>query len=199
MRLLISLLRLLSKTFLFALLLWASGLVWFVMQIPWHPSTDDKPADAIVALTGGAERLDYALALLASGKAQKLFISGVENNATLNALFPEPSQQALLHECAPGSIELGTIARDTKGNAQEAADWIDMHKFKTVRLVTANYHMPRSLFEFRGLMPDIQFIATPVFPPPFHSFAWLRDPSAISLVLSEYLKFIATHLHALLL
>jgi uncharacterized SAM-binding protein YcdF (DUF218 family) len=194
MRLLRYLARLAVKTFLFGLLLWCAGLGWFVLQIPWHPGSSPEKTDAIVALTGGAERLDYALALLAEGKGKRLFISGVEDNATLRELYPRLSQRALVARYAR-MIDLGTIARDTKGNAQETADWMDMHHYTSMRLVTANYHMPRSLFEFRRLMPNIRIIPTPAFPAPFDSTGWMLSPAGILLVLSEYHKYLATRLH----
>ncbi len=36
--------------------------------------------------------------------------------------------------------------------------------FHSLRLVTANYHMPRSLLEFARAMPDIEIVPHPVFP-----------------------------------
>ena len=55
-------------------------------------------------------------------------------------------------------------ATSTMGNAIETADWIKKSGFNSIILVTANYHMPRSLMLFRHIMPEIRIIPHPVFP-----------------------------------
>ena len=61
-------------------------------------STRDSPTDAIVVLTGGRLRLESGLALLADGKAKKLFISGVnprvERDVLLRSLGPAAEREA---------------------------------------------------------------------------------------------------------
>ena len=43
---------------------------------------------------------------------------------------------------------------NTNGNAIEAKQWIEQNGIKTITLVTANYHMPRSLLEFKKALPN---------------------------------------------
>ena len=46
----------------------------------------------------------------------------------------------------------------------ETAQWMASEGFHSLRLVTASYHMPRSLLEFSRAMPDIGIMPNPVFP-----------------------------------
>ena len=125
----------------------------------------EQPVDAIVVLTGGDVRLAEGFALLDRGLAKKLLISGVSNGVDMPALLqtlngtPQPTQAVL--DCC---VTLGYDARSTEGNARESLRWLGDNNFTTIRLVTANYHMNRSLLEFRRVMPQITVIPNPVFP-----------------------------------
>src|SRR5208282_6393700 len=57
--------------------LWLGGLVYFAGQIPDSVADPDSQTDVIVVLTGGSQRIETGLQLLAAGKAKMLFISGV--------------------------------------------------------------------------------------------------------------------------
>jgi uncharacterized SAM-binding protein YcdF (DUF218 family) len=61
-------------------------------------------------------------------------------------------------------ITLGHLADDTVGNAEETKVWVRANTIRSIRLVTASYHMRRSLWEFQHAMPDVSLIAHPVFP-----------------------------------
>ena len=54
-----------------------SGLQYFVLNLPDYKAAQTKPSDGIVVITGGQQRLDAGLSLLANGAASKLLISGV--------------------------------------------------------------------------------------------------------------------------
>jgi uncharacterized SAM-binding protein YcdF (DUF218 family) len=68
--------------------------------------------------------------------------------------------------------------------------------FHSLRLVTADYHMLRSLFEFRRAMPETEIIAHPVFPNQVRRESWWRSPGTASLLISEYDKFLVALLRA---
>lgn len=88
-------------------------------------------------------------------------------------------------------VDLGRSAENTIGNAGEAAQWIVTHGYKRVIVVTASYHMPRSLLELHAVKPDIEFIAYPVFPDDVRLGDWWRDPYTSSVLAGEYMKFLA--------
>ncbi len=59
-----------------------------------------------------------------------------------------------------------------------------------MRLVTAAYHMPRSLLEFRYAMPNVLIIPHPVFPSHVKQDRWWAYPGTAMLLMSEYNKLI---------
>ncbi|MGH6979898.1 MAG: YdcF family protein, partial [Stellaceae bacterium] len=138
-------------------------------------------------LTGGSQRVENGLTLLAEGKAKKLFVSGVYRSTDVRALLRTNSQKPDWLTCC---IELGHEADNTHGNAAETAAWMKAENFHSLRLVTASYHMPRSMLEFSRAMPGIRIVPNPVFPAgAVHSWWWLR-PRAASLVVGEYMKYL---------
>src|SRR5690606_30485275 len=138
--------------------LWLGGLILFVGQIPQAVDGPTDSTDAIVVLTGGSDRVQEGLRLIAENRARKLFISGVHEGVNLTALLQSMAQ---ISETMPAPeqiaccVVLGHSADDTEGNARETASWMAAQNFRSLRLVTADYHMPRSLLEFRRAMPDL--------------------------------------------
>ena len=174
--------------------LWAIGFVWFAASLPKQVSDPDRRTDAIVILTGGAERLHTGLDLLAKGLAGRLLVSGVHERVTVPELLRSNAEPASLSCC----IDLGYEANDTVGNAAEAAAWMRAQNFHSLRLVTANYHLPRSLLEFHAAMPDIEIIPNPVFPAAMQGSNWWTRPKTIWFTAIEYSKFLVAKLRHLL-
>lgn len=164
-----------------------AGLIWFVQGLPRAVEDETTRTDAVVVLTGGSERVQQGLALLDAQMGQKLFISGVYHAVDVNALID-------LAENKPGHlsccITLGYEANDTRGNAVETAAWMAEEGYGSLRLVTAVYHMPRSLLEFRRAMPRAGIVPHPVYPEGFHLEDWWRWPGSASLLAQEFAKYL---------
>ena len=175
---------------LLLLLIWLGGLIYFTTLIPDSVADPTTATDGIVVLTGGSERLREGFRLLADGKAKQLLISGVYHEANLTDLLREApaglSQQ--LKDCC---ITIGYRAGNTLGNATETAEWAAANNLHSLRLVTADYHMPRSLLEFSHALPGALIIAHPVFPEDVKSKEWWLWSGAAGQVVSEYHKYVA--------
>lgn len=165
---------------------WLAGLIWFA-EIVTRLEPQPGNTDAIVVLTGGSERVAEGIALLAAGSARLLFVTGVPDGVTGETLLSSvgTAQRELLPR-----IVLGHTAQDTAGNAAETAGWVEREGVTSVRLVTANYHMPRSLLEFRRAMPNISILPNPVFPDSFKDREWWRWPGTLGLMVREYDKYL---------
>jgi uncharacterized SAM-binding protein YcdF (DUF218 family) len=184
------------------LLLWVIGLVAFVTRIPRQAEADPAPADAAVVLTGGSERLEAGLDLLARGLAKKLLVSGVNQEVdikTLLAALPASGLPPLEPEAIACCIALGYSAEDTRGNALETAAWMRKEGFRSIRLVTAAYHMPRSMLEFHRAMPEVEVLPYPVFPRQVRQEGWWRWPGTTNLLVREYNKYLVALLRGLAL
>jgi uncharacterized SAM-binding protein YcdF (DUF218 family) len=174
------------------IVIWLGGFLAFAAAIPPQVNDAERPVDAIVVLTGGGVRLAEGFALLDRGLAKKMLISGVADGVDLPAVLqtlngsPQPSPAAL--DCC---VTLGYDARSTEGNARESLRWLGENNFTTIRLVTANYHMNRSLLEFRRVMPGIAIVPNPVFPRQVQDAYWFARPSTLFLLFNEYHKYLA--------
>lgn len=166
---------------------WLAGFVWFAATIPRGVPDAAGPTDAVVVLTGGSGRIDEGVALLMSGQARKLFVSGVGEGADVAAILPPASVPPETIACC---IVVGHQAADTRGNALETAAWMREQGFGSLRLVTGAYHMPRSLVEFRHAMPEATVVPHPVFPGDVRLAEWWWRPGTAALIAAEYTKYL---------
>jgi uncharacterized SAM-binding protein YcdF (DUF218 family) len=174
-------------------LLGFGGFVSFVNLISKsNAPTTNRSADAIVVLTGGDDRLAEGMKLLADDKAARLLISGVNPEIDRGEIrkLVEPSAFVKFDCC----VDLDKSALNTIGNAQETARWAQTHGYSTILVVTASYHMPRALLELQQQAPDLEVIAHPVFPADVHLDDWWRWPGSARLLISEYMKYLATQI-----
>ena len=171
-----------------AIIGWLGGLVWFAQTIPDALLDDTTHTDAVVVLTGGPLRLRTGLQILSEGRARKLFVSGVYRTVDVSELLRVARQAPAAAECC---IALGHAADNTAGNALETRDWMAHEGFKSLRLVTASYHLKRSLLEFHRAMPMAVIVPHPVFPEGFKRADWWRWPGTLTLIVNEYHKYLA--------
>jgi uncharacterized SAM-binding protein YcdF (DUF218 family) len=187
-------LRLLLGAALGVAFLWGAGFVWFAAALPGPAAAPDARTDAIVVLTGGRDRVETGLRLLADGKARMLFVSGVHRGVDVAELLRLARLPAGQLECC---IALGYAANTTVGNARETAGWMRQNGYRSLRIVTASYHMPRSLIEFRRAMPDVALVPHPVVPPHVRQDEWWRWPGTATLIAVEYCKFLVAAARAM--
>ncbi len=132
------------------LLVYILGYALFAVLLP--KAADDRRTDAIVVLTGGAKRLERGLDLLERGRARRMLVSGVERTVRPVELAARYEADQSLFDCC---IDLGRESVDTRSNAEETALWLKRYKFRTVRLVTTDWHMPRARFELSRQSPAV--------------------------------------------
>ncbi|PBB19348.1 YdcF family protein [Mesorhizobium sp. WSM4313] len=181
-------LRVCGFVVLAALALFAGGFGWFADRVS-HMTTPANPAraDAIIVLTGGQSRLDAAMDLLASGKGERLLISGVHPSATKRQLQAAMGGDKQLFSCC---VDIDRAALDTIGNAEESAKWVENHAYGSIIIVTNNYHMPRSLLEMGRLLHGARLEPYPVVNTNLGNGGWLTKPEALRVLLTEYSKYV---------
>ena len=188
-------LRRLGWLLLACLGVWAGGLVLFVVSSLSIRGDLSTPTDAIVVLTGGRLRLEAGLQLFAAGREKKLFVSGVNQRVDRGELLRTLGPIGQRAACC---IVLGHEADNTFGNARETAGWMRHEGYRSLRLVTSWYHMPRSLLEFRRAIPEVVLVAHPVFPAHASAERWWTRAHAATLVIGEYHKYLAAELRPVL-
>ena len=163
------------------LLVYALGFVLFAFTLG-KPAQPNAPAtDAAVVLTGGPGRIEHAIDVLKQHKAQRLLVAGVDPSVT----------KADLAQRIPGSwkwlaccVDLGSESVDTRSNAEEAGRWLARRNYRSLRLITSDWHMRRARYEFqRALGKKYDLVSDAV----------RTEPSLVTLF-GEYNKYLLRRL-----
>ncbi len=167
------------------------GFVGFLSQLRIAELRPARNADGIVVLTGGSSRVSDAMELLAGGYGKRLLISGVHpTNGASDISRSLPDSQGLLGCC----VDLDRSAVNTRSNAVETRRWAHERGFKSLIVVTSNYHMPRAIVELSHEMPEIELIPFAVIGDKWRDEPWWTSGTTLRLLLSEYAKYVAAEL-----
>ncbi len=179
--------RLIFDALLFALVLLVIGFIVFANSVDRELRVPQRGADGIAVLTGGMSRIDQAMKLLAAGKAKRVLITGVNRITSVEELKQLASQGDQYFTCC---VDIDKEARNTIDNATETSEWVALHHYGSIILVTSNYHMPRALAELARVMPGVTLIPYSVVDNNVHLDRWWSYPGTTKLLLSEYLKYL---------
>jgi len=164
-----------------------ASFLWFISGVSNEEVELTRDADGIVVLTGGASRIADAVELLAAGRGRRLLITGVNPLTNQGGL----SRAVPLHDrfitCC---VDLDHSAINTVGNAVETRRWARQRGFRSLIVVTSNYHMPRALAELGHQLPDVVLIPFPVVTEKRRAEPWWSNAASARLLFSEYLKYI---------
>ena len=166
------------------------GFAVFVWHVPTHEVELSGEADGIVALTGGASRIADAIGLLAAGRGKRLLISGANpttNSHEISRLNPEFDRWVRC--CVDFDRSVNTL-----GNAIEIRKWAQQRGFRSLVIVTSNYHIPRALAEIRHQLPQIMLVPFPVLADRQRAGPWWSNTLTVRLMMSEYVKLIFARL-----
>lgn len=165
----------------------ALGFVLFANSVMREPELQNVRADGIVVLTGGQTRISEAARLLGDKRGERLLISGVNRKIGRPSLLKISGLDEEIFNCC---VDLGYAALNTVGNADETRRWAEALGYERLIVVTASYHMPRSLAELARAMPNIELVPHPVAPDILRRKVWWLDATATRLLASEYIKFL---------
>jgi uncharacterized SAM-binding protein YcdF (DUF218 family) len=169
-----------------AALLLGLGFVWFLSRVPTHEVALRERADGIVALTGGASRINDAIELLASGRGTRLLISGANPTTTPHEISRlNPVFDHWVRCCVDFDRAVNTL-----GNAIETRHWAERRSFRSLIVVTSNYHMPRALAEFANQLPNVTLVPFPVVTDRQRAAPWWASIGTARLMFTEYVKYV---------
>lgn len=158
---------------------WAGGYGFFLHSL--GEPLEARKTDAIVVLTGGPGRIGRGLDVLRAGDAKRMLVSGVDPDVRPHELAAQFERDTRLFDCC---VDLGHEAVDTRSNADETAHWVRAHGYKSVRLVTTDWHMPRARMELsHALDGDVEVIGDAV-----------RSSPGSRVLLREYNKYLVRRL-----
>ena len=184
--LLVASLRLIFDLAMLAVVMLGIGFFIFTDNLQ-RSQPEPRTADGIAVLTGGVARIDEAMKLLTQQKAKRLLITGVNRTTSTKELKQLASQGDQLFSCC---VDIDKEARNTIDNATETSEWVALHHYGSIIVVTSNYHMPRALTELARVMPGVTLIPYAVVDNNVHLDRWWSYPGTTKLLLSEYLKYL---------
>ena len=136
------------RFFSLVLLIYLLGFLLFSVTLD-GPAGNQR-TDAAVVITGGSGRLEHALEVLSEREARRLLIAGADPAVTKRDLIDLLGRSRLINCC----VDLGSESVDTRSNAEEAKRWLDRRGYKSLRLITSDWHMRRARYEFRRVLGD---------------------------------------------
>lgn len=134
-------------------LAWALGFGVFLLTL--GKPLEGRRTDAIVVLTGGSGRIARGLDVLRAGDAQRMLVSGVDPDVRPHELAAQFKNDRKLFACC---VDLGHESVDTRSNAEETAEWVREHGYRSVRLVTSDWHMARARMELSHALKDVDIV-----------------------------------------
>ena len=114
------------------------------------PDSADR-TDGIVVITGGSGRIEHAVEVLADGKGKRLLVAGADPSVTKADLVRRLGGRRRLMQCC---VDLGSESVDTRSNAEETRRWLERRRYRSVRLITSDWHMRRGRYEFRRALGE---------------------------------------------
>ena len=183
-------LRRVLKLGVMGLLVVLACLQHFALTLPQPESLLPGRTDGLVVPTGGQARIQEGLRLLHSGAASRMLITGVGQDVSKQVLATELKLTADHLQTFACCVDIDKVALDTKGNAKAALIWAEARQFSTLRLVTANYHLPRAHLEFSRLLPHQKVTGWPVTPPDLQARDWYWHWPTVRLLTREYAKYL---------
>jgi uncharacterized SAM-binding protein YcdF (DUF218 family) len=133
------------------LILYALGFALFGVTLGKPAATDAARTEGIVVITGGAGRIEHGVQILADGHGQRLLVAGTDPAVTKADLIRRLGGKRRLVQCC---VDLGSESVDTRSNAEETKRWLERRQYKSLRLVTSDWHMRRARYEFRRVLGD---------------------------------------------
>ncbi len=160
---------------------YAIGFVLFAFTLG-QPAPASAPAtDAAIVLTGGPGRIEHAIDTLKEEKAKRLLVDGVDPAVTKADLARRIKDSGKWLSCC---VDLGSESVDTRSNAEEAGRWLSRHNYRSVRLITSDWHMRRARYEFKKALGKKYELVTDAVP---------TEPTFVTLF-GEYNKYLLRRL-----
>ncbi len=162
-------------------LIYVLGFMLFAFTLGRPAPAGAAATDAAIVLTGGPGRIEHGVDVVREHEAKRLLVAGVDPSVTKPDLARRiPGSGPWLACC----IDLGSESVDTRSNAEEAGRWLARGKYKSVRLITSDWHIRRARYEFQKVLGSKYQLTTD---------AVRTEPSFLTLF-GEYNKYVLRRL-----
>ena len=171
------------RLFVRTVIVWVIGFGAFIATLPDTDLDVPPGADAIIVLTGDSNRITTGFKLFDKHRGHRMLISGVYPGTRVDDLaLPYVSPRTVT------KIDLDDVAKNTRQNAIETNKWMTKHNYKTMILVTSDYHMRRARMHFQDIMPNAGITPYPVS----SMDKWWQSGKGIKTMIRAYNKLLVT-------
>jgi uncharacterized SAM-binding protein YcdF (DUF218 family) len=174
-----------ARAFSLFLVLYALGFILFSVTLGRPARADAARTDAVVVITGGPGRIEHGMDVLARKQAGRMLIAGADPAVTKDDLSRRLGGRGKLIRCC---VDLGSESVDTRSNAEEAQRWLARRNFRSLRLVTNDYHMRRARYDFDRVLGDRYTITNDA----------VRSEPSFTTLFAEYNKYLLRRVSVLL-
>ncbi len=131
------------------LVLYGLGFALFGVTLGKPATASIGNTDGIVVITGGAGRIEHGVEVLRQRKGKRLLVAGADPSVTKTDLIHRLGGKKTLVQCC---VDLGSESVDTRSNAEETRRWLQRQHFRSLRLITSDWHMRRARYEFSRVL-----------------------------------------------
>jgi len=163
------------------------GFIKFYNDIKNYKSYNKILVEGIAVLTGGKGRIDKGIELFKASPNNYLIISGVDKSIKIIEVVPKDILNS-------NKVFIDRKSETTIDNAEEIIKWSRKNSITNIRIITSDYHMPRSMLILSKKSESLNF-----FPDPVKSDINIRKNisenfKSLLFLSEEYLKYLFCHL-----
>lgn len=159
------------------------------------PTDPLAKSDAIVVLSGGADRTDWGIKLYQEGWAPKLLLVGAALDPTSISNAAAMKKVALADGVPESAILLEEKSKNTLENAEFSAPILAGISARTIILVTSPYHQRRAYDDFHKVLDNrVTILNSPSGYSEWSASSWWERPASAHVTTSEILKLLWTQL-----
>ncbi|MEC8100472.1 MAG: YdcF family protein [Pseudomonadota bacterium] len=160
-----------------------TGFQRFYLSIKNYQITYNKNIQGIAVLTGGKGRISEGLEVFKSYKDIYLLISGVDKSIKIEEILPAN----LLNN---QKVFTDTISETTRDNAIAIIKWAKKYNIRHIKIITSDYHMPRSMIVLSKNTKNLSFYAHPVKSNIDIMLGDLKSLNKLNFLMKEYFKYL---------
>ena len=159
----------------------------FYNNINSYNNPNGTLVEGIAVLTGGKGRIAKGIKLFKSSPGSYLIISGVDKNIKNIDIVPKE----LLKN---NRVFIDRKSETTIDNAEAIIKWAKQYRIGNIRIITSDYHMPRSMLILLRQSKSLNFYADPVISDIHSRDTWVNNSKLLIFLIEEYLKFLFCYL-----
>ena len=170
------------------LLLYLLSFLNFISDINYSNESINNNLEAVVILTGSKGRLGVGLEYMENNPNIKMLITGVGTGVRYSDLTIDNSFNK-------DNITLGFKAKNTFQNSIETMEWVKENKIGAILLITDNWHMKRSMFLFKSVIPNLKIYPVALKAINLHQLFY--EPKNLLTLIIEHIKYMISYIQIL--